>query len=632
MKRPVWLFSMDSEQFFAPPTTTGALVACYLKYGKNVDQHHFQTLHFQHTEDIEKWKKQWLETEEQSAFKALENKLRPVIAFSFYTWNAAPFLDLLTFLKKRCPELLAIAGGPHVQQAEDYLLDDPMDIIVLGEGEFTFCELLDAEEPCNPDIPGIAYLDKTKALHKTAARKRTVQLDDLPSALTVIPLTTPDGAPLYTSIAYETTRGCPFTCAFCEWGTGAIGTKMLQFSLDRIRSDLALITQAGIKDIWFADSNFGALKEDLEKTRLIIELKNKTGLPSSFATSWSKNHSPRVQEIVRLLHHHQLLPHYQLALQTLTPEALKLSNRQNMQANKFEPIAKQMSAEGIPIAAELIWGLPGDNLKDFQQNLDYLLSIFPNINIFGYTLLPGTEFYKKRQEYKIKSIPVAGYGKALGEYVVACHTYSEEEGYAGYYLITAHILFVHGYILPLTTRYIALSGWTSISGLLCFLLTKIIEQCHNRLPHLDFTDYIHVYENRNDLYLHILEEPDACFSILKSATEEYLKKEGLPVKEITRLHIVMEIDRLLCPRVDKQTITCDTLFDFSAIMQPLSEMRLPDGSVFSNAPHRVTIEHSGGLGTFLKDADGGSWIKGRLTENKPLIENTSKLIASSSLL
>ena len=60
--------------------------------------------------------------------------------------------------------------------------------------------------------------------------------------------------------------------------------------------------------------------------------------------------------------------------------------------------------QGVPIAAELIWGLPGDNLPDFETNLDTLLAIFPNINIFGYTLLPGTEFYERREEYRIEPL------------------------------------------------------------------------------------------------------------------------------------------------------------------------------------------------------------------------------------
>ena len=122
--------------------------------------------------------------------------------------------------------------------------------------------------------------------------------------------------------------------------------------MSRIRQDWEQIVAAGIKDIWLADSNFGALKQDLEKAQLIVELKERAGLPLSFATSWSKKHSRQVQEIALLLHSNGLLPHYQLALQTLTPEALRLSNRQNMSSNEYQPIAKHMSEQGVPIAAE----------------------------------------------------------------------------------------------------------------------------------------------------------------------------------------------------------------------------------------------------------------------------------------
>jgi hypothetical protein len=99
-------------------------------------------------------------------------------------------------------------------------------------------------------------------------------------------------------------------CAFCEWGTGAIGTKMNQFSLERVKADWEFIVQSGIENIWLADSNFGALKEDLEKTQFICDLKKRYALPRTFATSWSKKHSPRVQEMVLLLNHNGLLPHY----------------------------------------------------------------------------------------------------------------------------------------------------------------------------------------------------------------------------------------------------------------------------------------------------------------------------------
>ena len=448
--RPVRLFSMDSDGFWAVPTTTGRTrEAYYQRYGANPDSNDIQLLHFRDSDAVAQWRQEWPALRE--VFRAaIARGQRPVVGFSMYTWNAAEFLELIALIKNDCPETLCIAGGPHVQQAEDYLFDDPIDVIALGEAETTFQEWLDCCETPNDwqSIKGLAYL-QGGIIHKTTERPRRIDLDELPSALDVVPLSDANGKPLYDSVSYESSRGCPFKCAFCEWGTGAIGSKMYQFSMERIERDWRKIVAAGIKDIWLADSNFGALREDLDKARLICELKSTTGLPSSFATSWSKKHSPRVQEIVLLLHENGLLPHYQLALQTLTPKALELSNRKNMAANKYEPIAREMAVQGVPIAAELIWGLPGDNLPDFEHNLDQLLQVFPNLNIFAYTLLPGTEFYEKREEYRIETIPVAGYGKAKGEYVVACHSFDREQGLQGYLLITAHMLFAHGHNLAL---------------------------------------------------------------------------------------------------------------------------------------------------------------------------------------
>ena len=129
---------------------------------------------------------------------------------------------------------------------------------------------------------------------------------------------------------------------------------------------------------------------------------------------------------------------------------------------------------GVPIAAELIWGLPGDNLADFERPGPAARHLFPTSIFFGYTLLPGAEFYARRDEYLIETIPVAGYGKAKGEYVVGCHSFSRDEGEEGYFLITAHIPLVHGHIMPLTTRLLALAGDAGVT-LLRDILRELVE-------------------------------------------------------------------------------------------------------------------------------------------------------------
>jgi Radical SAM superfamily/B12 binding domain len=606
LKRPVWLLSMDSEQFNAPPTTTAGLSSYYRKTGQRANETDIELVHFQAADEIESWLRDWQDEGLPLARAALAQNIAPVVGFSFYTWNAAEFLDLLARMKALLPELLFVAGGPHVQQVEDYLGVDPLDVIFVGEAEISFREFLDCRQRSDwQNIKGLAYLEDGQ-LQRTTERERCRNLDQFPSPLDVLQLTDDRGQARYQSIAYETSRGCPFKCAFCEWGTGAIGSKMYQWSMSRITQDWEQIVAAGIKDIWLADSNFGALKQDIDKARLIVDLKERTGLPTSFATSWSKKHSRQVQEIALLLHRNALLPHYQLALQTLTPEALRLSNRQNMSSNEYKPIAKRMSEQGVPIAAELIWGLPGDNLPDFERNLDQLLATFPNINIFGYTLLPGTEFYDRREEYKIKAIPVAGYGKAKGEYVVECHSFDREQGEEGYFLISAHILLVHGHILPMTTRLLALRGEVPVSPLLRDALRALLTVFADKLPGLNRDDRMAVYEDRNRAYLAVLADRDTLYRVIRGILIAHHQTLGLDPDPALQ---ALALDAALCPRMGGE-LTEQVAFDFDAqaVFDALAAMELPlqdcDTAV------GVMIRHPGGVGEILHDADGGSWLRG----------------------
>lgn len=615
--RPVWLFSMDSEHFHAAPTTTGGLQAYYQHYGNAVDSTSIELLHFKDDDAIEQWVERSLYGLVERCRTALDRGITPIAGFSFYTWNAAEFLDLIHTLKTLCPQLLVIAGGPHVQQSEDYLHQDHIDLVFLGEGEATFKELLDNPSRDNwPGIKGLAFLDGHGNLVTTGERKRQIELDKLPSALDVIPLCDHEGRPLYDSISYETSRGCPFTCAFCEWGTGAIGTKMYQHSMARIQRDWNKVIAAGIQNIWLADSNFGALKEDVDKARLICEFKQTTGLPKTFATSWSKKHSSKVQQIVLMLHEHGLLPHYQLALQTLTPLALELSNRSNMDANKYEPIARQMAAAGVPIAAELIWGLPGDNLADFERNLDTLLATFPNINIFGYTLLPGTEFYRKREQYRIDAIPVAGYGKAKGEYVVGCHTFGRDEGMEGYFLISAHIILIHGYIMPLTMRFLAMQDGVPATPLLRETLRALVAEYRDSIDQVDLDHRMAIYESRASLYLGFMADPVRTFRCIESTLRNWLEQHQAPTAVFDQAMQILQLDQACCPRVGPAHVLDYTFdFDVDSVAQKLLAMELPMAGDFITRQHHLQIQQPGGIGDVLKGPDGGSWIKGNIVRS-----------------
>jgi len=628
MQRPIWLLSLDSDTFPAAPMTTGGLKAYYQEFGENSAATDIELVHFvNHPERIGQWFAQWQEQGLPRAQAAIAAGLQPVMGFSVYTWNAAEFLDLMRQVKSVCPELFIVAGGPHVQKARDYLFSEAIDVIVLGEGEATFTEFLDAASPEQwHAVAGLAFVHEGE-LVTTAERPRFRNLNLLPSALDVISLLDSDGQP-YDCIAYETSRGCPYKCAFCEWGTGAIGTKMLSFSVERIQRDWNRIVDAGIKNIWLTDSNFGALKEDVDKAKVLCEIKQRTGLPYTFATSWSKKHGPRSQEIVLLLHENNLLPHYHLALQTLTPLALELCHRENMAANKYEPIAREMAKARVPIACELIWGLVGDNLADFEKNLDRLFAVFPTINIFGYTLLPGTEFYDKRDEYAIETLPVAGYGKAKGEYVVGCMSFPVEEGLEGYFLITAHLLMSRGYMLPLTLRYLALSETVPVAGMMRAILHDLCEEFRAEIPGLDATDKMGVYEFREELFVTSFTHPQRTYARVRRATQQWIDdhmENDLAAAELkARVSQLLALDQAFAPHTGAtREVTAHFDFDANTVMDTLEGMELPPPALFAHHPTEVGIHIPGGVGDIIKDPDGGVWIHAERTSSKA--EHAAKL-------
>ena len=62
MKRPVWLFSLDTEQFSAVPMTTGRLKAYYARYGGRREETDIRLVHFASRNEVSAWlSTQWVE-------------------------------------------------------------------------------------------------------------------------------------------------------------------------------------------------------------------------------------------------------------------------------------------------------------------------------------------------------------------------------------------------------------------------------------------------------------------------------------------------------------------------------------------------------------------------------------------
>lgn len=336
----------------------------------------------------------------------LTGNIPDVLAFSVLGWNYRSFGVLAETFKQVNPKGLVVFGGNHVAYQSKRVFEQfpEVDIVVNGEGEHTFHELLTyllehRGEDFDPvDIKGLSYRRPDGEPHSTPDRDRINDLDIVPSPFLTgaIPMTDSTGNFRYDVALMETNRGCPYKCSFCYWG-GATGQKMRSFSMDRLEAELDVFGHAKAHSLVLCDSNFGLLEADEEFVELLIKAKEKRGYPQALITSWAKNKSQRFYNIVRRLKQHNMHSLFTLALQTLDDAALTDMLRKNMKVNQWETLVDWLDEEGLESYGELIWGAPGETPESFLRGYDRLAKKVSRIAVYPMLLLPNTSYVEKRE-------------------------------------------------------------------------------------------------------------------------------------------------------------------------------------------------------------------------------------------
>lgn len=335
-----------------------------------------------------------------------------MLAFSVLGWNYRSFGALASTFKQLNPAGWVVFGGTHVsdQASRVFQMFPDVDVVVNGEGEITFRELLRCRvQNANPrslsEVAGISFRTADGEVITNEPRPRIEDLEVIPSPFltNAIELTDAEGKFRYDVALMETNRGCPHKCAFCYWG-GAIGQKVRAFSIERLRAELEVFGKLKVHTVVACDANFGLLKQDIEFVEALIETRDRYGFPQALETSWAKNKSTTFYTIVKMLKDAGMRSSFTLALQTLTDDALSTMNRRNMRVNDWEDLVGWLGQEGLDCYAELIWGAPGDTIASFMDGYDRLSKKVSRIAIYPLLLLPNTDYMERKEELGIKSV------------------------------------------------------------------------------------------------------------------------------------------------------------------------------------------------------------------------------------
>jgi radical SAM superfamily enzyme YgiQ (UPF0313 family) len=320
-----------------------------------------------------------------------------VVGFSAYVWNAQISLEAARRLKRERPEVLVIFGGPHVpDHAESFLREHPfIDLVVHNEGERTFVEILNRVQSRDwSGLRGVAYLDADGQFVRGLPAERMRDLEELPSPFLngVFNDLIRDNPDEQWIGLWETNRGCPFQCTFCDWGSATAG-KVTKFEFDRLHDELNWFAERKIKYIFVCDANFGIQKRDVEIAEAVAQIRQRTGFPHGFSVQNTKNATERAYQTQKILADAKLNKGVALSMQSLDPATLKNIKRDNISLETYFELARRFTSDKVETYSDLILGLPGETYDSFCNGVDKLIRLGQHnrIQFNNLTILPNAE-------------------------------------------------------------------------------------------------------------------------------------------------------------------------------------------------------------------------------------------------
>ena len=317
--------------------------------------------------------------------------------FSTYVWNFRTSLEIARLLKDENPLAKVAFGGPHVpEQSENFLRKYPfIDITCHGEGEQTGLMILENAVVGDWDeISGISYINDQGKFVKNAKADRLENLSYAPSPyLAGVFEGLMEANPTEHWIGlWETNRGCPFSCTFCDWGS-AVQSKVHSFDMDRLRGELDWFAQQKVEYIFCCDANFGILPRDLDLAKYAAQVKGKYGYPHALSVQNTKNATERAYETQKILSDAGLNRGVDIAVQSIDQMTLQNIRRNNISLDTYEELQRRFTKDGVDTYTDMIMGLPGETYSSFANGVSTIIENGQHnrIQFNNLSILPNAE-------------------------------------------------------------------------------------------------------------------------------------------------------------------------------------------------------------------------------------------------
>lgn len=336
------------------------------------------------------------------------------VAISCATWNLEYSKVLAQELKKRYPETTIIFGGHSVPAGGRFLEEyDYIDYLMHNEGEETTALFLKALKNGTSlkDVPNLSFRENGEIITTQVYHPADISGYPSPYTMGIFDHFMTEFPDVEFHTAIETNRGCPYTCAYCEW---CFTKKVRQFPMEKIKAEIEWVCQNKIPYCYCADANFGIFDRDVEIAKFVIEQRKKYGYPHVFKPNYAKESDDNVFEAGRILNTNGADKGVTLAYQSVDYETLKNIGRKNFTLESFANLDARYTEAGIPTYTELILGMPGETYESFSKGICNLLESGQHNSMLVYECQVydnspmGDPEYKKKFGIQTSRIPIFG--------------------------------------------------------------------------------------------------------------------------------------------------------------------------------------------------------------------------------
>ena len=317
-----------------------------------------------------------------------------VVCVSCYIWNLSFVKELMADLIKILPGADFWAGGPEVSYDAEKFLTENSEFkgVMVGEGEETFKELAGYYVEKNPqdlkNMTGICYRDGDQIIHNGWR-----QIMDLSS----IPFIYKDLSEFKNRIIYyESSRGCPFSCAYC---LSSIDKKLRFRDTETVKKELQFFIDNKVPQVKFVDRTFNCKHDHAMAIWKYINEHDNGVTNFHFEISADLLREEELQEMSTM---RPGLIQLEIGVQSTNPDTIKAIHR-TMDFEKLKGIVDRIHSFGnIHQHLDLIAGLPYEDYDSFRHSFNDVYALKPQQLQLGFLkVLKGSHMMEMCREYGI---------------------------------------------------------------------------------------------------------------------------------------------------------------------------------------------------------------------------------------